>query len=70
LPEDAVGIRAVAVEATLLQPDPDEDDGEREFVADVLELVAYLDTGRALFEEVQIVNFSDCFGNNCAVYLR
>jgi hypothetical protein len=70
LTEDAIGVDAIAVEAALSQSDADEDDGEREFVADVFELIADLHAGGALFEEVQFIDFSDRSGCDYAFDLR
>jgi hypothetical protein len=54
-----VGVGTVAVEAAGTKPDADEHDRQREFVTDVLELVADLGTGGALTQEVQVIDFSD-----------
>ena len=53
------------------ESDTDQDQGDGELVGDVFEVVADLHpVGGPPPQEVQVVDFSDCFGNNCAVYLR
>jgi hypothetical protein len=70
LTEDVTGVLAVTVKTTLSQADADENDSDREFVADVFELVADLAAGRANLEEMQVVNFSDRFGRDYSFDLR
>jgi hypothetical protein len=70
LAEYPVGVGSVAVEAALSQPDADEDDGDRKFVADVFELVADLYAGGAELQEVQIIDFTDRIDSNYTSELR